>query len=460
MVRYTTASFIEKAVAIHGNNYEYNRTIYVHYKQKLKIVCKLHGDFDMTPNAHIGPNKQGCPQCGIIKRSTINKRTIDKFKDDAIAIHGATYDYSKSDYINCNTKLIVICKLHGEFMITPTHHLRRIGCAICGTIRTSNANRLSTSEFIERAIKIHNGKYDYSKLIYIDSKSDICVICNIHGEFMQNANNHLCGSGCDKCAFEYRGLLLRLTSQEFIEKANRIHNNKYDYTKIEYHTTQSLLTIICHEHGEFQQKAGAHLNGYGCTPCGYRDLSNATRCTQDEIIQKFINVHGNRYNYNDVSYTIYNAYVKIICKEHGIFNQTPHAHIVGQGCPQCARQNNRISYISQEWLSMIKVSHPFLHIEYRIPNTQYWADGYDPETNTIYEFHGNYWHGNPNMYDPDEFNEVTKCTMGDLYYKTIIKKQKCISLGYNYVEIWENKWNKCKKLIRMVQIRFRNQSKA
>ena len=106
-------------------------------------------------------------------------------------------------------------------------------------------------------------------------------------------------------------------------------------------------------------------------------------------------------------------------------------------------------------------------MEYRIPDTNYFADGYDPSTRTIYEFHGDYWHGNPSRSNASIFNErtkCTKCTMGQLLENTLKKQETCTSLGYCYVEIWEHTWRKCKKLLRMLQQRIiltrHQQSKA
>ena len=436
MTRYTTKSFIEKAVEIHGIKYDYSKTVYVVYKEKLNIICPIHGEFQMTPNAHIGPQQQGCNKCGIIQRSSKNKRTTSTFIEDAIAIHGSTYDYSKSEYTSCDKKIIIICKKHGEFKITPTHHFNKIGCAKCGTERAADSHRLTQEQFINKAITIHNDRYDYRKINYIDNRIKVIIICSEHGEFNQTPGNHLSGSGCDKCSRKQRGLLLRLTLDKFIEKAHHIHHNKYDYSNVVYHKSDSVINIICPNHGLFKQQAGCHLQGYGCTPCGYLDASVATRYTQYEIIERFKNSHGERYDYKDVIYNTTHDNVIIHCNTHGIFHQSPKCHIQGQGCPRCARQNTRISKISQEWLSMIKVSHPLLELEYHIPNTNYFADGYDPESRTIYEFHGDYWHGNPNRYEASIFNEITKCTMGQLYENTIKKREICISLGFRYIEIW------------------------
>ena len=153
----------------------------------------------MTPNAHIGPQRQGCNKCGILSRMTLQTKTTDQFIEESICVHGYTYDYSKTEYISTNKKLIVICKHHGEYMIRPYHHLRKIGCAKCGTERSADSNRLSQEQFISRANDVHNYRYDYSKVNYIDSNTKVVIICFEHGEFTQLAGNHVQGCGCDRC---------------------------------------------------------------------------------------------------------------------------------------------------------------------------------------------------------------------------------------------------------------------
>jgi len=120
-------------------------------------------------------------------------------------IHGDIYDYSKTNYINNRTKIIIICKIHGEFLQIPSKHLSKSGCAKCSKIRNAKKCTFTKEEFIEKAIKIHGDTYDYSKVEYINWKTNILIICKIHGEFFQQPNNHLQGSTCRKCSYIKRG---------------------------------------------------------------------------------------------------------------------------------------------------------------------------------------------------------------------------------------------------------------
>ena len=151
----------------------------------------------------------------------------------------------------------------------------------------------TTEQFIQEAIQVHNHKYDYSKVEYVNSKTKVCIICPEHGEFYQTPLHHLNGSNCPKCTFHYTK-----TTQEFIDKAKEIHGNKYDYSKVEYINSRAKVCIICPEHGEFWQIPTNHLQGKGCKYCGGTSKSNIT-----DFINKAHRIHKNKYDYSKTIYT-------------------------------------------------------------------------------------------------------------------------------------------------------------
>jgi hypothetical protein len=213
--------------------------------------------------------------------------------------------------------------------------------------------KLTTEEFIEKAKQIHGDKYDYSLTEYISNKKKVKIICPIHGVFEQRPINHLQGCGCIKCSG-----LEKLTTEEFIEKAKKVHGNKYDYSLTEYITSKKKVKIICPVHGVFEQNAANHLKGTGCPNCTKEILKNKPKIINQKIIDRFIlksNIkHNNKYDYSSLNYTgVYNK-AKIICPIHGMFEQTPHEHLRGRGCPKCANishanktRKNTEKYIQQ-----------------------------------------------------------------------------------------------------------------
>ena len=188
-------------------------------------------------------------------------------------------------------------------------------------------------KFIEKSIKKHGDKYDYSKVEYVDSLTKVCIICPQHGEFWQTPQAHVRGNGCPICANKKRGDTFRSSGEEFIKKAAIIHDNKYTYDKDTYINATTKVPILCLEHGTFWMTPMAHLLGQGCPKCSGRGLNTS------EIISKFVEKHGGKYDYSKVEYKKMHEKVCIVCPKHGEFWQTPSKHLLGQGCPKCGIEN-------------------------------------------------------------------------------------------------------------------------
>lgn len=200
--------------------------------------------------------------------------------------------------------------------------------------------KVTTTElFVSKASIIHNNKYDYSKVNFTTSKTKVSIICPIHGEFFQTPNNHLTGYGCIKCSHITRSLTQSSTADLFIKKANIIHNNKYDYSKVQYKNSKTNVMVVCPEHGMFEITPSNHLHKtspQGCPTCGILQRTTDRKYDIDTIKSLFIDIHGSRYDYSKVNYVNYNTKVTITCPIHGDFKQTPAHHINGTGCPSCA----------------------------------------------------------------------------------------------------------------------------
>ena len=251
--------------------------------------------------------------------------TTEKFIEKAREIHGDKYDYSKVKYVDYNTKVCIICPVHGEFQQKPNSHLQGCGCQKCSSLLRDNENRLTTDEFIKRAREIHGDKYGYSKFIYNGYDVKSCIICPEHGEFWQRPQGHLHGSGCPLCANERRR-----GNKEFIDKAKTIYGDKYDYSKVNYVNSKTKVCIICPEHGEFWITPNNFLRGHNCNG------KTTSKLTTDDFIKRAKEIHKNKYDYTKVKYVNSRTKVCIICPEHGEFWQTPYNHVRGKGCPMCS----------------------------------------------------------------------------------------------------------------------------
>lgn len=330
-----TITFIERAMLIHGDKYDYSKVVYTKSNEKVCIICPEHGEFWQTPNAHISRGS-GCPICGHHKSANCKLISKDDFINRSKRIHGNKYDYSKVEYKKSNIKVCIVCPKHGEFWQSAYSHMSGRGCPSCGFINTAQKRRTSRSEFIAKARRIHGNKFDYSKVDYINSESKVCIICPEHGEFWQTPGHHTGrGDGCPKCRYIQSARSKTLTTPKFISISNIVHNNKYDYSKTIYTKAKKPLTIICPLHGEFSQIAMDHMSGQGCPICGRTRTIEARRSTTDEFIIKAIKIHGNKYDYAKAKYLNNRTPILIHCSKHGYFKQTPHEHLSGSGCPKC-----------------------------------------------------------------------------------------------------------------------------
>jgi very-short-patch-repair endonuclease len=219
-----------------------------------------------------------------------------------------------------------------------------------------------TKDFIEKAKQVHGDRYDYSKVEYKGCKEKVCIICPVHGEFLQVARIHLMGCGCKKCHLSNE----TKTTEQFIAEAKKVHGDKYDYSKVEYVNAKTKICIICPLHGEFWQTPNDHLSGKGCKICKTEKIKGILTKTTEQFIAEAKKVHGDKYDYSKVEYLNSHTKICIICKKHGEFWQMPYEHLNGKGCKICREsrmeklvafvlKNNNINFIQQkkfEWLGL------------------------------------------------------------------------------------------------------------
>jgi len=245
-----TNLFIEKARKIHGDKYDYSESEYINTNTKIKVICHKkdkfgdeHGYFLVTPHAHTGIMKSGCPKC-----SHKFRKDTEYFVKEAKLIHGDKYDYSKVKYKKALEDIEIICPKHGSFFITPNQHLSGAGCKKCGYETVKEKMSMTTNEFIKKAKKIHGDKYDYSKtdLEHRDEKGRVIITCKKHGEFWQNPSKHLIGQGCQKCKQSHlENEILNFLKKEKIEN---IVQKKFDWLgkqSLDFYLPQYNVAIEC-----------------------------------------------------------------------------------------------------------------------------------------------------------------------------------------------------------------------
>lgn len=346
------------------------------------------------------------------------KLTVEELIRRARETHGDRYDYSQTEYNGYTAKLKIICKIHGEFYQRYSHHIAGANCPAC-----SKRERYTTERYIEEAKKIHGDKYDYSKVNYVNNKTEIEVICPKHGSFFTPTSHHLSGSrGCPNCSTAPK----QLTTEEFIKRAKKVHGDKYDYSKVNYITQLDDVIIICPKHGEFLQCAKTHMRGFGCSKCG-----GVYKPTTEEFIENCKKVHGDKYDYSKVEYVNNKSKVMIICKTHGEFLQNPNNHLSGSDCPKCACAS--ISKEGMEWLDELGIPEEYrektiiLHNGRRVR-----VDALDEKNKIVYEYDCYFFHGSPNM-DLEKIHPIIGVKYKELYNKTIKRRNAIIKSGYSVI---------------------------
>ena len=321
--------FVAEAKKRHGDKFNYDKTEPKGACSKVIVNCPVHGDYEVTANGHL---LYDCYECSPRK-----KKGLKTFLERAREKHGGKYDYSLVDYKRTDEKVKIICEKHGIFEQKPSSHLE-YGCAKCGHDKKLN----STETFIDKAVKLHGDRYDYSLVNYTGVRDYVKIICKFHGEFEQEARVHLMGCHCQKCANEMISDSKKHTLSSFIERSKQHHGERYDYSLVEYKHSCSPVKIICSIHGTFKQNPKEHMDGNGCTKCAREKNKDACRKDNDYFINKAKLRHGDLYDYSLAEYTKATTKVKIICKTHGVFEQRPNDHYTS-GCPTC----NHISTYSK-----------------------------------------------------------------------------------------------------------------
>ena len=261
----------------------------------------------------------------------MKKKTKEEFLKEAKEKHGDKYDYSLVIYSGIDIKIKIICPEHGIFEQTPYLHL----CSKCGCPKCSRKYRKITKsftkpfkQFIKEAKEKHCDKYDYSNVEYINAKTNVKIICPVHGEFLQTPANHLAGRGCPKCSLEKQ----KKSSEQFIKEANRIHNGRYDYLQAEYLGSFKKVKIICPEHGIFEQTPDSHLRGSGCPKCKSSHGENKIRniLQENNVLFEEQKKFKDLKDVNMLSYDFYIPSKNLLIEYNGIQHYETKEHFGGE----------------------------------------------------------------------------------------------------------------------------------
>ena len=308
-----------------------------------------------------------------------NEKTKE-FIRKSLRIQGDRYDYTKSNYMRYDAKVKIKCKYHGYFrQEAKAHYKLGQGCVICGQILRGRNRRLTIDEFIQKSEKVQGkGKYNYSKVNYIDSHTEVEIICcNCNKSFPQRPYAHMNGEGCPYCYGNQP-----LNTEEFISKAKSLNNGenewRYDYSKVKYinYTTDVIIKCNIENHGYFKMSPSDHLNGRGCSKCA-NHFKYDTNSYIDECKYRF----KNKFDYGEVNYISSHDTVRIKCNTCNRYFKPIATRFLQEGrCPYCNAykgeytvlcwlESHNINYVTQKIFDDCRYhEHGRLRFDFYIPS--------------------------------------------------------------------------------------------
>lgn len=352
---------------------------------------------------------------------------FSKFRDKANQVHNNFYDYSFVEYTNVTTKVNITCKEHGMFQQIPYVHLRGSGCKTCAQKSRNEKNTSTTQKFIEKAKKIHGDIYDYRASNYINNRKHIKISCPNHGFFNIIPKSHLQGDICPCCAKERA---IKKRHVKFIKDSKKHHLDKYDYSLVNYKSNYKKVTIVCKIHGEFRQIPKVHRTGGGCKKCAIENTKNKLSLTKKEFVKRAKKIHGDTYTYDEVDYNNFQKKVKIFCKKHSYFYQTPNNHLSGKGCNKCGR-SKQTSKEERELASFVERFYKIIRNDREVIKPKE-IDVFIPSLKIGIEYNGEYWHSE---------------TMKPKNHRQN-KTKKALDKGVKLIHIEEKDWKRDKEKVK------------
>ena len=415
-VKLTQEQYIAKARAKWGDAYDYSESVYLAGLKPITIRCIKHNHyFTVQAGNHISTllKSGGCPLCGqeslteyrrkkheeALRKAEQKKKVYkprlthkERFLKKARAMY-PDYDFSRVEYKDRETHIVVVCPVHGEFKIRPRTLLsgekgqKPHGCWRCNNLIPPYEKELTLDTFKNRMHELYGDKYTFVWSDFKNKYSQVRFTCKQHGKQQRSARVLLEGKGCEYC----NG---KLWPPDWIKNARAVHGDKYEYDDSRPpRLTSDYIRYKCPVHGWQETRYDCHvLQGHGCALCAGVLTKMPVEERKQIWIKKCKKRFPGKYSYRDVVYVNNDTPVKIYCKEHHItFETTPDTHLRGSGaCPLCTRSVGEVEIF--KWLSEHAI--PF-ETQKVIPNENMFckrqylvADFYLPDLNLIIEMNG------------------------------------------------------------------------
>lgn len=390
----TTARFIEEAVAVHGNRYDYSKVDYVNQRTKIVIICPVHGVFSQTPKNHL--NGQGCPECG---------------KDYAKHYHKNNYqnllDWVKKEYDENQWSFPHIKQEYENHLSSITIH-----CNKCGY------------EFQQRAIDFkryhHNNCPNCRKIKHTEQKIvDNTHVCPIHGEFYSTTGE------CPQCRQE---LHYKQVQQEILDKLNEwnvLKTVEVDLSNVKSKNDKFPCRCkICGYTFYRKKEQFRYIKHEVCPQCTLTKLSKERTKTTEEFIEEVKSLYGDdTFDFTETVYEASDKKVTLKCNKCGrSFTKEANSLLQGKGCPHHRRNKSKGE---EELIEFIRS----LNVGEVLTNDRMLLDGYEldvyvPDKKIAIEYDGLYWH--------------SECVKPNDYH--INKTKACEAKGVHLIHIFEDEW--------------------
>lgn len=357
-------TFYKKCQEINGDTIDLSDFEYTGSRGRSTCKCKICGHvWEDIPEVLY--KRKICPKCYKKNKFEENrKNTLQKYKERAEEIYkthnisNIEFFYDEKDVLTvkfyCHEKYCDGTE-HGIQIQTGYYFLKGGGCAKCAT----HLSKAYTTEEWVRLAKNKYPEFSYEKTIYVNKETKVTVTCPKHGDFKINPKEFLYGKlYCPKCTKE------RLHNEfvdRIIKQAKEVHKeDDYIYHPELITSSTEKMGIECKKHGIFWQTITNHVRqGCNCPECVRENYVSPNKLTFEEVVERCNTTHNNKYGYHKESYIATMEKMLITCPIHGDFEQTPHCHMVGQGCPKCARERTAesIKLSQEEFIQRIEEIH-------------------------------------------------------------------------------------------------------
>ena len=355
------------------------------------------------------------------------KRTQEEALQELAAEHPKLTFSFLDGYAGTRTKVTAVCSTHGSF-VKEYRKMTGAGASGCATCSKEASGSIVPFEaYVSRANKIH-GEYTYDSEGYTGTNGYVVLVCKEHGKVRASAGQHLRGAKCRYCAKARVADASKVTEAEYFARCKEGHGGKYSYTEGSYKGLSESLSIICKEHGEFEQVAAYHLYSLaGCQLCAKQATARKNTVLFEDFVRRSREVHGDMYEYNESTYTGTSNKTAITCKTHGVFEQVAIDHCTKYGCPKCS---GAVSNGEMELQKFVAENVRGAECNARYAGRREF-DVLVPEKNLAVEYDGLIWHST--KYRTRE-EQLRKRADADL-------------LGVELIRIFEHEWRDRRKQV-------------